>query len=162
MRNLGTRIWSTPLTIGAGMFVAITGLLMCFVTERPFKFAHELLSTGFAVAIVFHVLSHWRSFKRYFFRRSAVSVVVLAWSIGIGLVVTSAILNTGEAEEIIVARMDNTPIALLAPIVGMEVGELLDRLGDDGFAVRDPEMSVRQLADQHGAETDDVLLSVFR
>ena len=44
MRNLNTRRWSTPLTMGAGLFVVITGLLMFFVAERPFKFAHELTS----------------------------------------------------------------------------------------------------------------------
>ena len=42
MRNLNTRRWSTPLTMGADLFVVITGLLMFFVAERPFKFAHEL------------------------------------------------------------------------------------------------------------------------
>ena len=45
MRHLNTRRWSTPLTMGAGLFVVITGLLMFFVAERPFKFAHELMGS---------------------------------------------------------------------------------------------------------------------
>ena len=61
MRNLNTRRWSTPLTMGTGLFVVITGLLMFFVAERPFKFAHELVGIGFSAAVALHVLSHWRS-----------------------------------------------------------------------------------------------------
>ena len=161
MKNLNTRQWSTPLTIGAGIFVAITGLLMFFVMEDPFKFAHELVGIGFSVAIVLHIISNWRSFKRYFSQRS-VAIIALAWLIGISLVTTSAILSEEEPEELIVTQIEQTSITLLAPVVGMEVKELVDQLSNDGFAVDDPEMSIEQLADQHGADTDDILLSVFR
>ena len=80
MRNLNTRRWSTPLTMGAGLFVVITGLLMFFVAERPFKFAHELIGIAFSAAVGLHVLSHWRSFSNYFSQRGAVRVLALAWS----------------------------------------------------------------------------------
>ena len=72
MKNLNTRRWSTPLTMGAGLFVVITGLLMFFVAERPFKFAHELIGIAFSAAVGLHVLSHWRSFSNYFSQRGAV------------------------------------------------------------------------------------------
>ena len=62
MKQWNTRPWSTPATIGAGIFVATTGLTMFFVTEEPFKFAHELGGLTFSAAIVLHVLSHRRSF----------------------------------------------------------------------------------------------------
>ena len=159
MKNLNTRRWSTPATIGAGIFVVVPGLLMFFVAGRPFKFAHERIGIGFSIAILLHVMSHWRSFSNYFSERS---VVALVWSIGIGLVTTSTILNSGDVEELIVERIDGASVALLAPVVGMNVRELVDRLGDDGFVVDDPGMSIQQLADQYGAETDDVLLSVFQ
>lgn len=165
MKNLNTRRWSTPVTMGAGIFVAVTGLLMFFVAERPFKFAHELVGIGcigFSVAILLHVLSHWRSFSHYFSQRSAVRVLALAWSVGIGLVMASAILNGGDPEELIVERIDTASVALLAPVVGMDVSDLVDRLGDDGYVVDDPGMSIRQLAERYDAETDDVLFSVFR
>ena len=162
MKNLNIRRWSTPLIIGAGIFVAITGLTMFFITEDPFKFAHELVGIGFSVAILLHILSNWQSFKRYFSQRGAVSIIALGWLIGISLITTSAILSKGEPEELIVDQIEQTSIVLLAPVVGMDVSELVDRLGDDGFTVDDPNMSIEQLADKHDAETDDILLSVFR
>ena len=162
MKNLNTRPWSTPVTMGAGIFVVITGLLMFFVTESPFKFAHELVGIGFSVAVVLHVLTHWRSFSNYFAQRRAVGVLALAGSAGIGLVMASAILGTGEPEELILERIDSARVDVLAPAIGMDVSELIERLGKDGIVVDDPGMSIRQLAVRYGAETDDVLLSVLQ
>lgn len=162
MKNLNTRRWSTPATMGAGTVVVTTGLLMFFVTESPFKFAHELVGIGFSVAVVLHVLTHWRSFTNYFSQRGGVGVLTLAWSVGIGLVLASAILSTGEPEELILERIDDTPVALLAPAVGMDLVEFVDRLGEEGVVVDDPGMSIRQLADRYRAEADDLLVSVLR
>ena len=162
MRNLNTRRWSTPLTMGAGLFVVMTGLLMFFVTEQPFKFAHELVGIGFSAAVALHVLSHWRSFANYFSQRGAVRVLALAWSMGVGLVAASMLLGTGDAEELIVERMDAVPLEVLAPVAGIDVSELVDRLGAEGLVVDDPGMSVRQLAERNDTEADDILVSVFR
>ena len=109
MKTWNTRPWSTPVTIGAGIFVAATGLTMFFITERPFKFAHELGGISFSAAILLHVLSHRRSFTNYFRQRGALGIVVTAWAIGVGLVAASSVLNMGEAEALIVDRIDNAP-----------------------------------------------------
>lgn len=162
MRNLNTRRWSTPLTMGAGLFVVITGLLMFFVAERPFKFAHELVGIGFSAAVALHVLSHWRSFSNYFFQRGAVRVLALAWSMGAGLVAASMLLGAGDAEELIVERMNAVSLELLASVAGLDMSELVDRLGAEGLVVDDPGMSVGQLAERQDAEADDILVSVFR
>lgn len=162
MKKLNIRQWSTPLTIGAGIFAATTGLIMFFVAEDPVKFAHELVGIGFSVAIVLHIITNWRPFKRYFSQPIGLGVIVIAWLIGISLVTRSAILSEGDPESLIVDRMEKTSIVLLASVVGMEVTELRNKLGGDGYIVDNPEMSVEQLADKHDAETDDVLFSVFR
>ena len=162
MKQWNTRPWSTPATIGAGIFVATTGLTMFFVTEEPFKFAHELGGLTFSAAILLHVLSHRRSFMNYFRQRRALSIVVTAWAVGVSLVTASSVLELGEADALVVARIDSAPLALLAPVVGMEVRQVVERLGAAGFVVEDPAMSIRQLAEQHGADTDDLLFLVFR
>ena len=162
MKNLNIRGWSTPLIIGAGIFVALTGLIMFFITADPFKFAHELVGIGFSVAIVLDILSNWRPFKRYFSQRSAVGIIILAWLIGISFVTLSALRGNGEPEERIVSQIEQTPIVLLTPVVGADVSELVNQLRDDGFVVSNPKMSIEELADEHGVDTDDVLLSVFR
>lgn len=162
MKKWNTRHWSTPVTIGAGIFVAATGLIMFFITERPFKVAHELGGVAFSAAIVLHVLSHRRSFTNYFRQRGGLGIVVAAWALGVGLVAASSVLNVREAEALVVDRIDSAPLAALAPVVGLDLRQIVDRLEDEGFVVDDPKMSVQQLAQQYDAETDDLLLLVFR
>ncbi|MDE0636167.1 MAG: DUF4405 domain-containing protein [Candidatus Poribacteria bacterium] len=162
MKKINTRGWSTPMIIGAGIFVATTGLLMFFVTTDPFRFAHELVGLCFAVAIVLHIMSNWRPFKRYFTQKLAIGIIALAWLVGIGLVTTTALRNEVDTEELVVERIEQTSIQLLAPVVGMEVDELVEQLKGEGFVVDTPQMTIEQLADKHTTETDTILLKVFR
>ena len=162
MKNWKTRSWSTPATIGVGLFVTTTGLIMFFIVEQPFKLAHELAGIGFSIAILLHVLSHWRSFSAYFRQRRALTILAAAWLAGAGSVTASAVFEMGEPEALVIAGIEDARVSLLAPIVNMEEEELVARLGADGFPVTDPEMSLRELAEHLGSDTDDLLRSVFR
>ena len=161
MKISNIRQFSTPLIIGAGIFVATTGVFMFVTTTDLVRFAHEILGVCFAVAILLHIMTNWRPFKRYFFKRSVV-IIVLALVVGISLVTNSALQQRVDAEELVVDRIEQTSIQLLAPVVGMEVSELVNKLGADGFAVESQEMSIEELADKHSIDTDRILLSVFQ
>ena len=162
MKRINIRSFSTPLIIGAGIFVALTGLIMFFIQTDPFRFAHELVGICFAVAILLHIMSNWRPFKRYFSQLRAVSIIALALVIGMSLVTISAFRDAEDAEEIVIDRIEQVPIRLLAPVVEMEVNDLVAQLKADGFVVEDPQMSVEQLAEKHNTDTEEILLSVFR
>ena len=161
MKISNIRQFSTPLIIGAGIFVATTGVFMFITTTDLVRFAHEILGVCFAVAILLHIMTNWRPFKRYFFKRSVV-IIVLALVIGISLVTNSALQQRIDAEELVVERIEQTSIQMLAPVVGMQVNELVNQLGADGFVVDDPDMSVEQLADRHATDTEHILFLVFR
>ena len=135
---------------------------MFFIAEQPVKFAHEIAEIAFYAAVVLHVLSNWRTFRGYFTRGRAVSIVVTAWLIGTSLVVASVVTDNGEAEQQITDRIGNTPITTLAPVIGKDVETLVDQLRTDGYNIEDPGASAHQLADQIGADVDDILLSIFR
>ncbi len=161
MKKINIRRFATPLIIGAGVISALTGLLMFFTTEQPFLSAHEIVGLGFSVAIALHIFTNWRPFKKYFSQRTVI-IIAVAWLIGVGLIARTAIFSQGEPEELIMERMEQTSIIRMAPIVDMDVDTLVKRLANDGYTVNDTEMSIEQLAEEHGAETDDILLSVFR
>ena len=82
--------------------------------------------------------------------------------IGIGLVTASVLRPTEDAEEVVVERIEQTSIRLLAPVVDMGERELMLHLRVVGFAVETPEMSIEQLAEKHEVDTDEILLSIFR
>ena len=161
MKKLNIRPFSTPLIIGAGVFSATTGLLMFFVSEDPFKFAHEIVGIGFAVAIVLHISTNWRPFKRYFSQRGVI-IIALALMMGVGMVISSAMLNRGEPEELIMETIEQTSLDRLAPMIGMEPHELAQQLATDGFTVENPQMTVEQISEELGVDTDDILQSIFR
>lgn len=162
MNIANIRKFSTPLVIGAGIFVATTGVFMFLTTTDLVRFAHEIIGVVFAVGIVLHILTNWRPFKRYFANRT-VLIIVLAWGIGIGLLTTS-VYRQGDVdtEDHVIERIEQTSVRLLAPVVGKEVRELMLQLRVDGFAVETPEMSVEQLAEHYNTDTEEILLSVFR
>ena len=54
------------------------------------------------------------------------------------------------------------PAAASSTCILARFQELLERPANDGYAADEPGMSVGDLADRQGAETDDVLLPVFR
>ena len=161
MKKLSIRPFSTPLIIGAGIFSALTGLLMFFGTENPFKLAHELVGIAFSVAIVLHISTNWRPFKRYFSQRS-VTIILLAFFLGVGLVARTAIFDSDEPEELIMDKMEQTSIFTLSQVLGISEDALVIKLANDGFVVDDTRLTVDELAERFGADTDDILLSVFR
>ena len=161
MKKTDIRRFATPLIIGAGLISAITGLLMFFITEDPFLFTHEIVGLGFSVAILLHIYTNWRPFKKYFSQRGVILIAV-AWLIGVGLIARTAIFSEPEPEVLIMERIEQTSITRIAPIVDMQVETLIKRLGADGYTVSDPEMSIEAVAEKHGADTDAVLFSVFR
>jgi len=110
MRRLNIRPWSTPLIIGTGIFVATTGLFMFLTTTDLVRFAHEIIGVGFAIAIVLHILSNWVPFKRYFTQNRAASIIAVAALIGFTLLGVSATRMDEDAEEVVVERIEQTPM----------------------------------------------------
>ena len=51
---------------------------------------------------------------------------------------------------------------LIAPVMGMEVNALVERLKVDGYILESPEMFIEQLAEKHEADTEVILLLMFR
>lgn len=161
MKKLNIRPFSTPLIIGAGIFSALTGLLMFFGTENPFKFAHELIGIAFSVAIVLHISTNWRPFKRYFSQRGVI-IIALALFVGVSLVTRTALFDRGKPEELIMDKMEQTSIFTLSQFLGMNENTLVTQLANDGFVDDDTAITVEELADKLSVDTDDILLSAFR
>ena len=162
LRRFNTRRWSTPLIIAAALFSAATGLLMFFYVVAPFKFAHELMGLLFTVAIVLHVVSNFRPFRNHLTGWLGAGVVTLVLSGAVGLFVLTMNDHSLPTRNLIVERVGEAPVPVVATLLGMETEELVDQLAQHGFVVDDPEMSLQELAERHDGDVEDVLRYVIR
>lgn len=65
-KPFGLRTWSTPLTIGSFLLMAVTGVLMFFdVVPGYVSFAHEWFSWFFLIGAGGHIAVNIRPMKRH-------------------------------------------------------------------------------------------------
>lgn len=74
--TLNTRTWSTPAVIGAGPFVAITGVMPFLGVQHPVSLAHGSIGIVFAIAILLHLPTHRRAFRMDLAQPRAVAIIM--------------------------------------------------------------------------------------
>jgi hypothetical protein len=152
MKNVNSRKWSTPVVIGAGLFVAVSGVLMFFGVHDPVQLAHEWIGMLFAGAILLHILNHWSAFKKYFSQRMALSlvgIVLLATSTFIGV---SAMQVGGNPMMKIVRSIEASTVAEVAPLLDESAQSVASRIQAAGFRVEASESSIKDIAVANGSE----------
>lgn len=151
-----TRSWSTPLVIGSGLFVSLSGIAMLAELDERLKFAHEWVGLVFAVGIFFHVANHFVPFKRYFkdFRAQH----VMAWIVSLAailLVLTFAFPDEGDDE--LAKAFSNSSLEVIAPVIGKSVEDvttILEKAGHQGIT---GQMSLGEIADRDLIDADDLM-----
>lgn len=73
----------------------------------------------------------------------------------------SMVFDDGEAEERIISCVEQAPVQVLAPLIDIDLQELIKRLAKDGIIVGDPAMSINELAEFHNSEPDDIIQLLF-
>lgn len=132
------RKWVTPLTIGAFILMAATGLLMFFHKAVGVnRLAHEWLSWTFVTGAVLHVALNIRPFTAYFKRPFPVAVISL-----FVLILGLSFISWGgpkppNAARAVMASLTRAPLSDLAPLVNATPEELAASLRAKGYVVAD-------------------------
>jgi hypothetical protein len=161
MKNINTRQWSTPVIIGSGLFVSISGVLMFAGVHNPVELAHEWLGLLFATGIVLHVLNHWSAFKKYFSQRVALSVVGAVVFLTSGFIAVSATQDGGNPMKNAVHRIEASPIVEVAPLLDEPVQSLVFRLQASGLKVDSSEKTIKEIARESGSDPHTVMRLLF-
>ncbi len=149
------------MIMSAGLFSATTGLLMFFVTVSPFKFAHELVGLAFSAAILLHIVSNFRPFRNYFTQPLGALVLALVLGAAIGLLLLTMNERSEETRNMILERVEDGPLPVVAMLLDIEVEQLVEELGRNGILADDLEMSIQELAERYDADTEDILVHVL-
>lgn len=160
-RSFRLRTWSTPLTIGSFVLVAVTGVMMFFdIVPGYVVFAHQWLSWLFLIGCGGHIAVNWRPFLlhvRSGWGRSSVAVFLVL------LVLSSFSFGRITAPQLkwpLANALLDAPLAAVAGVAGREPALLVEMLARHGVTA-EPEQSIRHTAEAQGMDEFHVLGLVF-
>ena len=142
-----SRDWATPLTIGAFLLMASTGILMFFHLDTGInKEAHEWLGWAMVIGVGTHVTANWSAFKRHLARPTALVVI------GVFAAILAASFFIKEDEEgghpgkRATQVVLHAPLTSVAPLVGQAPEALVAKLQAAGFKSANAGQSVADIA----------------
>ncbi len=147
--------YATQLTIATFFVVGATGLLIFFhIGDKYLKSAHEWLSLAFMLAAVLHVARHWKGFMNLLRSKRAWALSGTA-ALALGAFMLSASLGSSPGGNPMKAMVDVTakaPLESLAPMMGVEPGQLVQRLEAGGVRVASPSQPLEEIARNQGKD----------
>ncbi|MEW8624596.1 MAG: DUF4405 domain-containing protein [Candidatus Thiodiazotropha sp.] len=161
MNNLNTRKWSTPLIIGSGLIVAISGVLMFFGIHNPIQLAHEWVGLLFAVAIGLHLLNHWGGFKKYFAQPVALSLVGSVALVSSAFVFLSLTEAGASPMMNIVMSIESSPVDEVAPLLNETPQSVVSRMEAAGLKVEDSADTILEIANANDREPRALMKLLF-
>jgi Domain of unknown function (DUF4405) len=130
-----SRDWATPLTIGAFLLMAVTGILMFFHLDSGLnKEAHEWLGWAMVIGVGVHVIANWAGFKRYFSKGLSQAIVGLFAALLIGSFFIGG-EDGGSPAGLAIQTLNSATVAQLAAIRHEAPEAMIERLKAAGFMV---------------------------
>ncbi|MEW8208101.1 MAG: DUF4405 domain-containing protein, partial [Candidatus Thiodiazotropha taylori] len=161
MNNLNTRKWSTPLIIGSGLVVAISGVLMFFGLHNPIQLAHEWVGMAFALAIGLHVLNHWGGFKKYFSQPVALGLVGSVALISSAFMAFSLTDAGASPMMSIVMSIESSSVDEVAPVLNETPRSVVARMETAGLKVEDSTDTIIEIANANDRDPRALMKLLF-
>lgn len=155
------RTWATPLTTGAFLLVAATGILMFFQVQPGFIMgAHKWGSWLFLIGVAGHVTVNFRPFTNHLKSRWGRSSVGLFAMVLAASCFTWGARTGGQFLAAIERDLVGAPLASLAVLTRTPSEVLVRRLEAHGIVAR-KEQTVRDLAGDSSRQQLRILEVVF-
>lgn len=141
-----SRNWATPLTIGAFLLMAVTGILMFFHLDVGLnKEAHEWLGWAMVVGVLAHVTANWSGLARHFQRPAAKATVGLFSAVLVGSFFLGG-EEGGNPARLALQTLTQAPLSQVAALRGESDIALVTRLQAAGFSVSGPDQTLAAVA----------------
>ncbi|CAK8719538.1 MAG: protein of unknown function (DUF4405) [Candidatus Electronema aureum] len=139
------REWTTPITAGSFLLLAVTGVFMFFHAAPGLaKEAHEWVSWIFLAAAAFHLAVNFAAFKKYLTERKG-QVLVGAFAL-ILLVSFAPVGGSGEPPFVAPLRaLGKAPLTTLAQVAQTSPEQMIAQLKQEGLAVQSAQQSLSEL-----------------
>lgn len=129
------RKWATPLTMGAFLLSAVTGVLMFFHWDSGLnKVAHEWLSWAMVAGVTAHVLVNFRPFKAYLKKPLALGIVgVFAAILALSFIPAPQGAG-GSPVAAVMQSLNNAPIETVFELGGSDTAAGFAKLEAAGYS----------------------------
>ncbi|MGX9726231.1 MAG: DUF4405 domain-containing protein [Candidatus Electronema sp. VV] len=139
------REWTTPITAGAFLILAVTGVFMFFHAAPGLaKEAHEWVSWIFLAAAALHLAVNFSAFKKYISQRKGQA---LLGACALVLLISFApIGGSGEPPFATPIRaLAKAPLTIVAQVAESSPEQVIERLKKEGLAVQSAQQSLSEL-----------------
>ena len=141
-----TRDWITPITTGAFLLTAVTGVLLFFHAATGLnKEVHEWISWIFLIGAILHLALNFGPFKKYLKQRKGqvlmgTFVLLLALSF-----IPAGEEHHGSPFVPPIKALAQVPLATLAQVAQTSPEQLRERLSNKGIRVNSNQQSISEL-----------------
>lgn len=151
------------MAAGSFIIMAVTGVLMFLKIEVGYiKPVHEWLSWLMVVGVSLHTIANWKSFAPYFSKIPAVSIISIGVAITALAVFMPASPEGGSPKAKMIKSIESARLETVAELAGKDSYDIIATLEQKGISVKDPSMTIRQIAEANQKKEMDVLGLVFR
>lgn len=138
-----SRDWATPLTIGAFLLMAVTGVLMFFHLDIGLnKAAHEWLGWAMVAGVVCHSIANWPAFKRHLGRRTGLVIIGVFALLLAGSFAVQPPQQGGNPAVRAGKAVLNAPVRTVAALSNQTPEALIATLRSAGFQVESAEQTL--------------------
>lgn len=162
MKNMSKmRKWATPITIGAFILSAVTGIMLFFKLNLGMvKVVHEWMSWLLVGGTVFHVIANGRLFAGYFSTHLGRAIIVVFI-----LFTCAALIPLGEkqghAGPPVASILNRTPLSSVAMAAGHTPDEAVALLKANGVKIEGKEQSIAEISRENGKDPVYLLDMIF-
>ena len=143
-----TRDWITPITTGAFLLTAVTGVLLFFHADTGLnKDVHEWLSWVFLIGAILHLVLNFASFKKHLTQRKGqVLMGSFVLLLALSFIPFEEEEHHGPPPFVPPIRaLAHAPLSTLAQVAQTSPEQLRERLGHEGIIVDSDQQSISEL-----------------
>jgi len=142
-----TREWITPITTGAFLLTAVTGVLLFFHADTGLnKAVHEWLSWVFLIGAILHLILNFGPFKKYLSQRKGqILLGGFILLLALSFIPIQGGHKHGSPFAAPIKALAGAPLTTLAEVARTTPDQLRAQLSDAGLTVTSDKQSISEL-----------------
>jgi hypothetical protein len=156
------RTWATPITIGAFILTAVTGIMLFFKLNLGMaKVVHEWLSWLLVAGTIFHVIANWKFMTNYLGSHLGRGIIAVFIIITAACLIPFGDSQGGHPHNRTSEALVRSPLSSVAMVAGHKPGEAVSMLQANGIRIEGNDQSIAEIARVNGKAPVDILNIVF-